>query len=220
MSMRMVLAGVALVSVLIVGCIYVPGGGPAVTGTGPVVTEDRQVQAFDKVEISNGIKLVLSIGSTTSVQVSAQQNLLPLISTTVADGKLTARSTQSVISTAPLTVTVVTPSLTALSMKDGAFADATGVTAQSFALEAADGSSVNIAGSTDTLTITARDGAILQLGGFQAHDVSLTASDGVTGQLYASGSVTGSASDGVLLSVTGGGAVTVSTSDGAIITSQ
>lgn len=208
----------ALAAALLVGCISVPGSGPAVVGQGPVVTEDRQVEPFTSVEIRNGIKLVLSIGATTSVQVSAQQNLVPLVSTAVSSGKLTAQTTQSVVASGPITVTVVTPSVTALTMSDGAFADVSGIATQSFALDASNGASVGIVGSTETLTINASDGTFLRLGDFAARDVQLTASDGVTGTVNASGSITGSASDGVLLSIAGGGAVNVSTSNGAIVT--
>jgi hypothetical protein len=219
MSVRIV-ACLALVAVLLVGCISVPGSGPAVVGQGPVVTEDRQVQAFTTVEIKNGIKLELSVGDTTSVQVMAQQNIVPLISTTVANGRLTAQTTGSVVTTQPLVVHVVTPSLNALSMSGGAYAEVGGVTSQAFSLDADSGANANIAGATDTLTINAKNGALLQLDGFAARDINLTAQNGVTGTINASGTVTGSASDGVLLSVSGGATVNVSTSAGAIVTSR
>ncbi len=215
-----VVAGLALASVLVVGCISVPGSGPAVVGQGPVVTEDRQVEPFTTVETKNGIKLVLSIGATTSVQVSAQQNLVPLVSTTVSNGKLTAQTTQSVVASGPLTVTVVTPSLTALTTSAGAFVEATGITGDSFALVSDTGSNIKITGTTGNLSITAREGTLLQLDGFAATNVDITATNGVTGTINATGTVTGNASNGVILSVTGGATVNVATSGGAIITSR
>ena len=213
-------SAVAVVALLAVGCISVPGSGPAVVGQGPIVTEDRQVEPFTAVEIKNGIKLVLSIGPTTSVQVSAQQNLLPLVSTTVSKGKLTAQTTQSVVASGPLTVTVVTPSLTALTTSAGAFVEATGVTGDSFALVSDTGSSIKITGTTGSLSITAREGTLLQLDTFAATTIDITATNGVTGTVNASGTVTGNASNGVILAVTGGATINVATSGGAIITSR
>ena len=215
-----VCAGLALASVLVVGCISVPGSGPAVVGQGPVVTEDRQVEPFTTVETKNGIKLVLSIGATTSVQVSAQQNLVPLVSTTVSNGKLTAQTTQSVVASGPLTVTVVTPTLTALTTSAGAFVEATGIIGDSFGLVSDTGSNIKISGTTGNLSITAREGTLLQLDGFAATNVDITATNGVTGTINATGTVTGNASNGVILSVTGGATVNVATSGGAIITSR
>ena len=211
---------VAIVALLAVGCITVPGSGQAVVGQGPVITEDRQVEPFTTIETKNGIKLVLSIGPATSVQVSAQENLVPLVSTTVSNGKLTAQTTQSVVASGPLTVTVVTPSLTALTTSAGAFVDATGVTTDAFALTSDTGSNIKITGSTGNLSVTAREGTFLQLEGFAATNIDITATNGVTGTINASGRVSGNASNGVLLTVTGGATVDVATSGGAIITSR
>jgi hypothetical protein len=61
---------------------------------------------------------------------------------------------------------------------------------------------------------------LLQLGGFAATDVTMTTSNGVTGTINASGTVSGSASNGVLLNVSGGATVNVTTSGGAFVTSQ
>jgi hypothetical protein len=213
-------SALAIVAVLTLGCATLPGSGPAVVGQGPVVTEDRQVEPFTMVEIKNGIKLVLSFGPTTSVQVSAQQNVLPLVSTMVTSGKLTAQTTQSVVGPGPVTVTVVTPTLTALTTSAGAFVEATGVSGDTFALVSDTGSNIKITGTTGSLSITARDGTLLQLESFAARDANLTLQNGVTGTINASGTVTGNASNGVLLSVTGGATVDVSTSAGAIVTSR
>jgi hypothetical protein len=90
----------------------------------------------------------LALGATTSVQVSAQQNLLPLVSTTVTGGKLTAQTTQSVVASGPVTVTVVTPALTALTTSAGAFVEATGVSGDTFALVSDTGSNIKIAGTS------------------------------------------------------------------------
>jgi hypothetical protein len=211
---------VILASALMIGCINVTGGGNTVTGSGPAVTEDRTVGSFDKLEVQDGTKVVLSIGPTVSVRVSAQQNILPLISTTVADGKLTVQTTGSMISTVRPEVTVVTPSLTALTLRDGASVDATGIAASTFVIDAGDGAHANLSGTVQTLTLNASDGVLLQLGGLAATDVTMTTSNGVTGTINASGTVSGSASNGVLLNVSGGATVNGTTSGGAFVTSQ
>ena len=214
------IAGFLLVPVLLVGWVTVPGSGSPVTGSGQVITEDRPVGPFDEVESRNGLEIVISIGSPASVKVTAQQNIVPLISTTVADGKLTATLTGSVIGATPMTVTVVTPSLTTLTLRDGTSATVSGVTADAFTIDADNGARANLSGTVGALTVNADNGALLQLSTLVATDATLTLSNGVTGQIHVTGTVSGNASDGVLLSVVGGGAVNVNTSGGAIITSQ
>jgi hypothetical protein len=87
-------------------------------------------------------------------------------------------------------------------------------------LEANNGAHANLSGTATTLTVNADNGTLLQLGGLVATNATIDVSNGVTGQIHATGTVSGTASDGVLLSVTGGAAVNVSTSGGAIVTSQ
>ena len=207
-------------SALAVGCVTVPGSGAAVTGSGPVVTEDRQVESFDKVESRNGLQIVITIGETQSVKVSAQQNIVPLISTTVSDGKLTATLTGSVIGATPMRVEIVIPSVTALTLRDGTSVTVTGIDEDTFTLDADNGANANLSGTTASLVLSANNGALLQLSNLVATDATVTLSNGVTGQIHVTGTASGTASDGVLLSIVGGGANGISTSGGAIITSQ
>ena len=52
-------------------------------GSGPTRGEARDVSDFTRVEVDNGIGLIIQLGGTHAVEVQAQDNVLPLIATTV-----------------------------------------------------------------------------------------------------------------------------------------
>jgi len=65
--------------------------GEMITGSGNVITENRAVSNFDRVEFAIPGKLNVQQGSTESLGVSGEDNILPLLVTNVSAGKLTIR---------------------------------------------------------------------------------------------------------------------------------
>ena len=57
-------------------------------GNGNVVKQERKVASFDAIEVSGAFDIILSQGSTQSVFVEADENLIKLITTKVEGGKL------------------------------------------------------------------------------------------------------------------------------------
>jgi hypothetical protein len=57
-------------------------------GNGNVVKQERKVSAFDAIEVSGAFDVYISLGSTQSVIVEADENLMPLIRTEVSGGIL------------------------------------------------------------------------------------------------------------------------------------
>jgi hypothetical protein len=69
-------------------------GGEAVQGSGRVVKQNRQVSAFKGVSLGLPGQVMLRAGSSESVTIEADDNLLPLIETVVEDGMLKIRPTK------------------------------------------------------------------------------------------------------------------------------
>lgn len=69
------------------------GGGQRVTGTGPLVEQDRDVEGVTGVELATMGTLHISLGSTTSLRVEAQDNLMEYIETEVRGSTLLIRNT-------------------------------------------------------------------------------------------------------------------------------
>jgi hypothetical protein len=69
------------------------GGGEKITGSGPVVEEDRVVKGVTGVELGTSGTLHISLGNTSSLRVEAQENLMEYIETEVRGGVLLIRNT-------------------------------------------------------------------------------------------------------------------------------
>jgi len=79
------LLGVALVAVSLTGCSYF---GPCVNGSGPVVTEQREVGEFTGVNNTGSFDVYLTKADSFSVEVVAQESLIPIIETYVSGNTL------------------------------------------------------------------------------------------------------------------------------------
>src|SRR5712691_5835883 len=87
-------AGVALFVAPLPGCDVSVDGRAQARGSGVVSTERRSVPAFSAIQVENGIQVVATVGEPTSVSVSADDNLLPLVRTGVVDGTLHLETTR------------------------------------------------------------------------------------------------------------------------------
>ncbi|MEJ2108423.1 MAG: DUF2807 domain-containing protein [Acidobacteriota bacterium] len=64
------------------------GGGPFVRGSGTVIEETRSVEGISGVNLSTIGQLHIELGSTESLRIEAEDNLLPYIRTEVKNGEL------------------------------------------------------------------------------------------------------------------------------------
>jgi len=62
--------------------------GPAERGSGNVVTESREVSNYDAIELSYPAEVLIKQGTAESLQIEADDNLLPHLKTQVRNGKL------------------------------------------------------------------------------------------------------------------------------------
>jgi len=210
--------GVAAATVLLAasaaGC-----GVLGVQGEGPVVTEPRDVAEFGYIEVGNGIGLSVTIGEPSSVEVRAQDNLLPLILTDVEDATLVITSNQGFTTSEGVEVAVVMSSLEGLTMSGGSAGQVDGLEALTLAISMSGGSTLRASGTTDGLDLDVGGGSRAELEELQASTVAIDLSGGANVTIVASDSVSGTASGGASLTVLGGATLDVESSGGASVQS-
>ncbi len=86
-------------------------GGKTVEGSGKMVTEERQVAAFDRIESDGPLDVDIRIGSPQKVTLTIDDNLAPLVSTEVHGNKLKIEIKKACRSDTPAKVEIVVPSL-------------------------------------------------------------------------------------------------------------
>lgn len=213
---RAALLTAALVALTGACTVDLPGG--VVVGSGEVTSEVRKVSDFSEVEAHGGVRLELVNGGTHSVVVTAQPNLLPITTTTVAGSRLTVDTTSGYTTTQGITVKVTTPSLRAISLSGGTTATGEGLTAASLSVESSGGARLTLSGTADDLDVQASGGAILELGSLRVKTAKVELSGGVVATVNVSSSLSGNASGGVVVHLaTRPGTVNVETSGGAAV---
>ncbi len=84
------LLNLSILSLLFVvsSCSEDDGDRPQITGSGNIITESREFGPFSSVQISSAINADITFGSEQSVSVSADDNVMELVITTVEDNTL------------------------------------------------------------------------------------------------------------------------------------
>ena len=88
MRMEMTLLGLALTAVAATACEVHVGPGEFIQGSGTVKNEPRDVHGFDRVIMDGTGMLVITQGDTEHLVISAEDNILPKLSSDVANGQL------------------------------------------------------------------------------------------------------------------------------------
>ncbi len=74
----------AVILMMTVSCLSIKG----ISGSGNVISEERKVEGFSGISVSAGINLFISQGSSESLKIEAEDNIIPLLITEVKNGKL------------------------------------------------------------------------------------------------------------------------------------
>ena len=209
---------VAAVALLLAGCSMIGQISGGLAGAGQVKTETRQVDSFERVDFNGGVRFNLTVGQPTSVTITAQENLLPITTTTVANGTLTVTTTQNYVSSQGITVTVSTPTLTAVTVDGGVLGNAGAVSATDFAIDADGGANLTIGGTCTSLSLSVNGGARVNGTGLSATNATVDINGGASATVAVSGSATGTANGGASLNLLGNPAsVNVTTNGGASV---
>ncbi len=177
--------GLLLLPFALLGAVACVAG--ITTGTGAATTETRDVGMFSRIDVSAGIGATVTIGPAGPLTVSAESNVLPLISTTIENGVLTVRSSGSFISPAGVEVTVTTPTLDGVTLSGGSHTRIVGLAGQAFAIDLSGGSVLTASGSEAALALTSSGGSRASLDELAATTVTLDASGGSVVIVKASG---------------------------------
>ena len=179
----LVLAGIAIA---LVGARVTDNtsSGPTASarGSGAVVTEPRAVPAFAAVELAGANNVTIRVGGAQSVAVHAQRNLLQHVVTEVHDGTLVVGSRGTYTATAPLSVDVTVPALSAVALTGTGSVHADGIQAGTLVIRVPGSGTVTASGSVDRLDAGVDGAAEVELGNLVARDV--TAALGGTGHLH------------------------------------
>jgi hypothetical protein len=184
--------------------LFTFGGPEPVVGNGVSQTETRQVTGFTVVRNHSVLSVSVTQAPAFALTVTADANLLPVLTTTVRDGALVIEQSAPIKTNRPLSATVSLPALTGIDVTGGGKIAASGVTAGPFSIVSTGAGTVSFKGTVATLTLNATGAGAVALSG---------AATGLQAKIIGAGKI-----DGADLRVTGPADVTLSGAPSATFT--
>jgi hypothetical protein len=163
-----------LLALVLTGCNKM--GLDVVTGSGVSKTEARTVDAFTKVDCGGSLHCDVTHGDKIAVEVTADDNILPLVVTEVKNGELQAHLKDVVSATTKNTIEVkiVMPKLDGLAMNGSGQLTASDVPSSSLDVKVNGSGAVVAKGKADKLSATVNGSGSIDASAAEAANVSAT----------------------------------------------
>jgi hypothetical protein len=193
------LAAVVVVTGMLTGCDAV--GGRVVRGSGSIATERRDVSGFTEVRVNGMGDVTLQQSGTDSLSVEADDNLLPLLETTVRDGvlRLGTKDNVNVHPSRGVRYHVTVRRLTGFGISGSGSVRATGIDTDRLDGQISGSGSATLAGRADTVD--------LSISGSGSYDAANLQCKSAKVSISGSGDAVVNATDSVDASVSGSGSV-------------
>jgi hypothetical protein len=141
-----------LLLAILSGCNYT--FGPALQGSGVAKTETRSPAPFSEIEVGGGVQLEVTVGPAPSLEITADDNILPHLRTDVSGDRLNIYVDVSYSASRGIEIKATTPALRALDASGASQTTVTGVKADRFQLDLSGASDCQLAGDVDALDVT------------------------------------------------------------------
>jgi hypothetical protein len=130
---------------VVVGCSH-----PGIRGDGEIKTEDRSISNFSKVVVRGGYEIKWSSGKP-SLKLSADENLLPLISTVVSGHTLQIDSKEDLAPTKSVTIILSSASLADMQLSGGKSFKASQISGRDLKIESSGAWDISVDGAVTKL---------------------------------------------------------------------
>ncbi len=147
-----------------------------VAGSGNIVNENRDVSDFKAVDVGGIFQVEITAQKNFSVEIQADDNLLPLIKTEVDGGVLKIETTEKFKSENPVIIKVSVPNIEELEVSGVSKVNLIDLNSESLDVEASGASKVTIAGATTNLTVDVSGASKINGENLKAENASIEAS--------------------------------------------
>lgn len=142
-----------VIVVVVLSLVALFFGCQGVDGSGNAGSEARSPGSFDAVQVSGVIQLELTLGSAHGVELSGDDNLLPLVETSIEGGTLVIKTTRPVDPELPLLARVTAPDVRKVSGSGATKLHVSGVNNAELELELSGAGHIEAQGATKKVRI-------------------------------------------------------------------
>jgi hypothetical protein len=145
----------------------------SVKGSGNLATEKRDVSGFNSVEAGGAFLVEITVGKEFSVQVQGDDNILPLVSTTV-DGETLQLATEKRISTTNrIKVIITAPNIQEIAAHGASRFEVSGIDNETLTIDSGGASKVIVNGKATTLKVDMGGASQLDASALTVENVSV-----------------------------------------------
>lgn len=141
-----------LVALFAVGCAFHHND---VVGSGQRQRQKREIAAFSSISTDGAYQIEVVCQQALSLEIEADDNILPLISTDVSNGVLRIKSTRGFSVNRPILVKIGTPNIEGISASGAGTIEISGLKNDKFEIDSNGAPSIKVSGETGTLDIEA-----------------------------------------------------------------
>ena len=190
----------AILIALLVDRVFSSSSSSAGTGSGVAATQARSLAPFTGVDLAGENNVIVHVGTSQSVIVHADSNLLGRVTTRVRSGSVMIGTTPGNLNAkTPMFVDVSLPSVDALTLQGDGNITVTGINSRSLTVALPGSGVIHATGTTTRLEVTVSGEGTVLLGQLIARDVKAT--------LSGDGSITLAATHGLKASISGNGTI-------------
>jgi hypothetical protein len=180
-----------------VGLIYSNILSGTVTGSGKLITEDKEFSNFEVVNAEKGFNVEITQSTSYSVSITADENVINKIQVTKTGNTLNIGLKPGSYISVILRAKITMPDLDELELSGGSHGTVQGFyNLDTIVLDLSGGSSVEMEGSADDLILDASSGSHLKLGDFSVDQAEIELSGGSSGVVNVNGTLDADLSGG------------------------
>ena len=197
---RNICCGMAALLLGLMACSSISLSAPSrVVGSGNVITEERNVNGFSSIDLQGSGNMNVTFGATEAVTVTADDNIMPWIVTSVSNGKLIIRNKSNVnITTSnPVQIDVTMKSIEGVTLSGSGNIDVADVLGKDILVALFGSGEITMNGTADSVKIQLPGSGNIFCKGLKT--------DSATVSLNGSGNVTVYASESLDASINGSG---------------
>ena len=164
------------------------------TGSGNVISESRPVSGFRSIDVSSAFVVEIVAGKEYSVEVQADDNLLPLISTEVRGGTLHIETEKRISTKNEMVVRITAPEIEKIEASGASKINASGIANKSLTIDTSGASKITVAGDSAELSVDVSGASHVDTERLNTVNANIEASGAskvyvnVTGELHAEAS--------------------------------
>jgi hypothetical protein len=140
-----------ILTLLLVGCHH--GIMNQVSGSGNRQRQKRDVAAFTAISTNGAFEIDVVSQKPLGLEIEADDNILPLVSTEVSNNVLHVRSSRSYSVSEPVTLKISVPNLEAISVSGAGTLEVSGLKNEKFEIDVNGAPSIRVGGETKVLDI-------------------------------------------------------------------